>query len=362
MRIAVIAHSLYPIREPFAGGLEMITHSLCSTLQSNGHIVHLYAHKDSDDRFEVRPLSSNGLFPRSILLDIEAQNLGVDGESLSYISAINTISAENYDIVHNHSLHHIPILMGNLMDAPVITTIHTPPFTLLKIGAYGTKGNNRQIFTMVSRSLHETWKSIIPNAEIIYNGIDLNKWSFNEFPKGDYLFWYGRICPEKGTVEAIEAAIKSNCKLILAGPINNKEYFEDSVESLLENQNISYVGHLSQMEVGEYLSNAQLMLFTSLWEEPYGLTLAESLGCGTPVVAFEGGATQEILTHETGVVVPKHSIYGLVKAIHKARNLSRRKCRERAVAFCSSDSMIRGYTNLYESLLTPKESKIKLVS
>lgn len=47
LKIAIIAHSLYPIAQPYAGGLEMITQLLCDELVARGHDVLLYAHKDS---------------------------------------------------------------------------------------------------------------------------------------------------------------------------------------------------------------------------------------------------------------------------------------------------------------------------
>ena len=47
LRIAIIAHCLYPIAQPYAGGLEMITQLICDELVAQGHEVLLYAHKDS---------------------------------------------------------------------------------------------------------------------------------------------------------------------------------------------------------------------------------------------------------------------------------------------------------------------------
>lgn len=79
--------------------------------------------------------------------------------------------------------------------------------------------------------------------------------------------------------------------------------FKDSKSG--DDKLFSYVGHVTKDEINNYLCQATAMLFTSTWDEPYGLTLAESLACGTPVIGFDAGASAEIITSETGVIVPK---------------------------------------------------------
>lgn len=364
MKIALIAHCLHPIREPFEGGLEMVTFLLCHSLMERGHEVHLYAHRDSDKRFDVRPIPTNRLYPSELLSGMA--DMGQDGtairEMLGYSEVMDKIAAADYDIVHNHSLHYIPILMGNIIGKPMVSSIHTPTFSYLQLGAHGVKRNTRQTFTMVSKNLANTWRKIVPNATVVYNGIDLSKWRFVARPTGDYLFWYGRICPEKGTALAIRAALRAGRKIVLAGPISNRGYYENEVAPLLNNKHVGYAGHLSQKELGPVLGNADLMLFTSTWEEPYGLTLAESLACGTPVVAFEGGATREILTKASGIIVPKYDVEAMAEAIVRAKNLKRSACRSRAENFCSHEVMVEGYLDIYNRLLEHREYHLKSMS
>ncbi len=362
MKIALIAHGLHPIKEPFEGGLEMITFLLCRSLMQRGHEVHLYAHRESDQRFDVRPIPTDRLRPECLLSSMAGmgQDETAVREMLAYTEVMNTIASEGYDIVHNHSLHYIPILMGNLLNANMVTSIHTPTFPYLQLGALGVEAHNHQTFTMVSQSLARTWKNLIPSATVVYNGIELSNWKFVARPKGNYLFWYGRICPEKGTDYAIEVAQRSGRKIILAGPISNRDYFNDKVAPLLKKKNVDYVGHCSQKEIAPLLANASALLFTSTWEEPYGLTLAESLACGTPIVAFEGGATREILTKNTGFVVPKHDVEGMARAIGSVAQIDRGACRERAETFCSHELMVKNYLDLYSRVLEQREYHLKL--
>jgi len=360
MKVAVIAHCLHPIKEPFEGGLEMISYLLCRSLMERGHEVDLYAHRDSDKKFRIRPIPTDRLYPSGLFS--EMAGMGQDPtavrELLAYTRVMQEIAEGDYDVVHNHSLHYMPILMGNSLRTPMLTSIHTPAFPYLHLGANGVKGSERQTFTMVSKSLAETWKAAIPSATVIYNGIDLSCWEPVLEPTGDYVLWCGRICPEKGTDLAIKAAISAGTPIKLVGPVSNREYFDDRVAPLLDNKDVEYLGHKDQKELEPLFGNALAMLFTSTWEEPYGLTLAESLACGTPVIAYEGGATREILTDNTGVIVPKLDIYGMASAISSINTLKRSDCRQRAEEFCSHELMVDGYLEIYDRLLEQREHKI----
>ena len=328
-----------------------------------GHTVHLYGHRESDSGFTIRPIPTDRVYPFTLFT--EMQGMGQEPvavrEMLAYSSVMQSIAEESYDIVHNHSLHYIPILMGNALGLPMVTSIHTPTFPYLRLGAHGVRGNERQTFTMVSKSLADTWAPIIPMSKVVYNGIDLSYWKPLRNPSADYVLWCGRICPEKGTDFAIEAALLAGIPIKLAGPVSNRDYFANHVAPLLENEGVTYVGHKTQDELESLFGNALAMLFTSTWEEPYGLTLAESLACGTPVIAFEGGATQEILTAQTGIIVGKNDVKGLSHAIKNIGKLSRLDCRKRAEAFCSHEIMVDQYLELYEQLLIQNEYKIQTV-
>ena len=363
MKIAIIAHCLHPIREPFEGGLEMITFLLCRSLIERGHTVHLYGHRDSDARFNIKPILTDELYSSALFTEMEAmgQKPYAVREMLGYSKIMQTITEEGYDMVHNHSLHYVPILFGNTLPIPFVTSIHTPIFPYLRLGAEGVKGTERQSFTMVSKSLAKIWRPLIPDAQVVYNGIDLSRWNPVKDATDDYVFWCGRICPEKGTDLAIKAAILAGLPIKLTGPISNLEYFNNRVKPLLDNPHVDYLGHMNQNELEPLFGNALALLFTSTWEEPYGLTLAESLACGTPVIAFEGGATEEILTQKTGIIVQKYDVKCLANAISNVGHLSRLDCRNRAEDFCSHELMVDGYLAHYERLLEYTEYKLEYI-
>ncbi len=345
MKIALLAHSLHPTAEPFAGGLEKIVHLLSKELTDLGHEVHLYGHPESKGDFILKPFRS--LKIRNAENGFEEMDDEYQEEI--YREAIAKIKAGDYDIVHNHSLNEAAIILGNELEVPFITTCHTPPFESLQKGVKNLNGNINQTFTMVSQSLGITWSPLVRDYNVIHNGIDLAQWTFEPAVNDNTAFWCGRICKEKAPHHAILAAKASNIKLRIAGSISNAEYFEEHVKPLLDND-IVYIGHLSQAELNREIGKSAFLYFTSVWDEPYGLVMAESLACGTPIIGYKSGAAPEIVTDDCGTLVEVGNWKALAEASSTAHRHHRKNCRSRAIEFCSSKKMAYGYQALYNKL------------
>jgi len=351
MKIAIVAHANHPIVEPYAGGLEMITALLVNALRSAGHEVDLYALESSADNLKPVALNDPNFKWEKTDPGNETFNMSV---ASFYSLAFLKIKEGNYDIVHNNSLHYLPIILGNKLDTPFLTSFHTPVFPEIKYALKALK-SQEQYFSAVSQSLCNLYTEY-GDCEVVYNGINIDDWEFGNSPQ-DYYFWYGRICPEKGTHTAIKAAVQNGRKIYIAGPKSNIKYYEENVAPLINNENVVYLGHLNQQEINSWLKNAKAMLFTSTWDEPYGLTIAESLASGTPVVSWNKGAAPEILTNKTGRVVAPFNIDEFQIALSEVENLDRKDCRLRAIEFCSVEKMLNGYLQLYNKILKRENDK-----
>ncbi|WP_367111390.1 glycosyltransferase [uncultured Psychrobacter sp.] len=369
LRIAIIAHSLYPIAEPYAGGLEMITQLICDELVARGHDVLLYAHADSQTKATLIPFMTRAEFD-ALVYPNEHDSVGMSREELYqylvYQQAMHDIIARDargeIDIVHNHSLHHIPMTMGQAFGKRCFTTFHTPIFPQLRLALLTLRQGTHTQFTAISGHQQQLFAEFVP-AYVVYNGIDVESFRANTQTVADEVyFWCGRICIEKGTHLAMEYCKAAGKRLVIAGPKSNVEYFDEYVAPLLaqeakdsENRGraplFDYVGHLNKKEINDYLCQSTAMLFTSTWDEPYGLTLAESLACGTPVLGFDAGASAEIITSTTGIIVPKMDKAAFVQAFSGIKDISRKACRLRAEQFCSVAAMVNGYIKLYEQAL-----------
>lgn len=372
LRIAIIAHSLYPIAQPYAGGLEMITQLICDELVTRVHKVWLYAHADSQTNANLVPFMTRDEFA-VLVYDDEHESVGMSREELYqylvYQQAMRDIISRyeggEIDVVHNHSLHHIPMTMGQAFGARCFTTFHTPIFPQLRLALLTLRAGTQTQFTAVSGHQQQLFAEFV-SAHVVYNGIDVHSFEYNLKPISDEVyFWYGRICPEKGTHLAMQYCKAAGKRLIIAGPKSNQDYFEEYVAPLLAQDSsdghrngqmplFDYVGHLSKPQLNEYLCQSTALLFTSTWDEPYGLTLAESLACGTPVIGFDAGASSEIITPDTGIIVPKRDKAAFIDAFDDIKAISRNACRQRAEQFCSVSAMVDGYVALYEQVLKEK--------
>src|SRR5690606_3376529 len=108
-----------------------------------------------------------------------------------------------------------------------------------------------------------------------------------------------------------------------------------------------YVGHLRTDELVTLVGQASVSLVTPCWEEPYGLVVAESMSCGTPVAGFARGALPELVDARHGRLVAPDDVVALARALVAAAELDRQAVRAHAVRTCSVESMIDGYESLY---------------
>ncbi len=202
LKIAVIAHLKFPIGQPYLGGLEMHTHHLAGALRARGHRVTLFASEGSDPALvptPVCPPTGDALGDPVACERIERAELA------AYERIMEAIARGGFDIVHNNSLHDLPLRASNTLAVPMTTALHTPPFESLAEGVRAAKPG--MIFAAVSPSLAQEWAELAPGARIVGNGIDLSTFAFSHAAApAPYVFWSGRIVPEKGTHLAIDAA------------------------------------------------------------------------------------------------------------------------------------------------------------
>lgn len=351
MKIAIIAHHKFPLKEPYQGGLEMITHALIKELNAKGHQVDVYAKENSEcDGLNSPELNSVAI--RKFYAKDQSEEVL---EGITYAKMFLNIDQKDYDIIHNHSLHYLPIILGEELNTAFITSLHTPAFPEIQIALNCIGNKPKTYFTSVSGSLKNMYlKKVGINSKVIYNGISVHQWSYDIEHTQDYYIWYGRMCKEKAPDMAIRAAKLAGVKLLLAGPGKETAYFQKNIAPHIDQEHIIFLGHLSQKEINTHLKYAQALLFTSIWEEPYGLTIAESLACATPVISWALGAAPEIITENTGLLIDEIDAEVMARVLPEVKKLDRRDCRYRAENFCSIHTMVQAYENLYESILSLK--------
>jgi glycosyltransferase involved in cell wall biosynthesis len=179
---------------------------------------------------------------------------------------------------------------------------------------------------------------------VVPNGVDVDRWALGR--GGGPAVWSGRLVPEKGAHLAVQAAALAGVPLRLAGPVLDREYFDSQVQPWLGGD-VEHVGHLRTDELVRLVGEASASLVTPCWEEPYGLVVAESLACGTPVAGFARGALPELVDARHARLVVPGDVEALAAALLQAVELDRDDARAHAVETCSVDAMVDTYEQLY---------------
>ena len=344
LRIGIIAHLKHPIAEPFAGGLEMHTHLLARALRDRGHAVTVFASSASESALGLEPICTETALDE--VGTAEASDVAFFREHHAYLSLMTALRHRDFDVIHNNSLHYLPVTLADSLPMPMVTTLHTPPFCWLESGIRLCSAKNHA-FVAVSRSVAALWDHVARPDEVILNGIDLQKFGFRAKPDAPgYLVWYGRVVPEKGLHFAIEAARRIGLPLRIAGPVLDPDYYRSRIAPELGADTV-HVGHLAHRELARLVGGARAFLCTPTWDEPYGLVVAEALACGVPVAAFARGAIPEILDASCGVLATPDDVPSLAAAGLAALALDRRACRARAERACDAVRMVDGYEALY---------------
>ncbi len=351
LRIALVSSPRFPIREPFVGGLESHVWHLYRRLRAAGLEVTLFAPKGSDG---VDPGSTfpTGIWTPSAIAagDPSMPSLSFLHESTAMLATMDAFAgplAGQFDVVHVHAPHHTPIVMAPYLKMPTLVTLHTPPTAWMEAAIATTRGRG-VTFAAVSGYIADAWSVIPDRPHVILNGVDLNAWPAG--PGGGGLVWSGRITPEKAPHLAIEAARLAGMPLRLAGPVSDESYYREVIRPQL-GEGIEHVGHLGRRELARLLGSASACLVTPDWDEPFGLVVAESLACGTPVVAFERGGIPEVMgTQANGVLVTPGSAREMAEAIPRALRLDRCAIRRDAQVRLGEDRMAEQYLQLYKVL------------
>ena len=98
------------------------------------------------------------------------------------------------------------------------------------------------------------------------------------------------------------------------------------------------------------MGQAAALLHLISFDEPFGLSLVESMACGTPVIAFSRGSIPEIIRHdETGYIVA--DIDEASEAVAAVGSISRSACRHDVEQRFSHTRMARDYVKAYRRIL-----------
>jgi glycosyltransferase involved in cell wall biosynthesis len=333
LQIAITADPEIPVPPKHYGGIERIVHLLACELTEKGHNVTLFADRDSNVPCRLIPYPGPGIR--------NAARIGLE------------VRRGHFDLIHS---------FGRLA---FLTTLL--PLRIPKLMSYQRQITPRSVvwgtrlahgtlhFTACSRQMTAPVRNLAP-WHVVYNGVPLDRYDFQPAVVADApLVFLGRIEYIKGAHLAIEVAKRAGRKLIIAGNIPQGEkhaaYFEAAIKPHLAGGQIAYAGPVDDAAKNLLLGGAAALLMPILWDEPFGIVMAESLACGTPVIGLRRGSVPEVVDHgATGFVCD--NIRQLIASVARVGEIDRHACRRVMEDRFSGPAMAAGYLNVYQTVLT----------
>jgi glycosyltransferase involved in cell wall biosynthesis len=334
LRVAVLAPISWRVPPRHYGPWEQFASLLTEGLVERGVDVTLFATADSETAGRLA-----SVVPRGYSEDPDS-----DPKVSECLHIANVFERANeFDVIHN-SFDFLPLTYSELVETPVLTTIHG--FSSPRILAVYQRYNATSSYVAISDSDRDPTLDYLAT---IHHGIDTDAFQL-QASAGRYLLFFGRIHPDKGTVEAIAVAARCGIPLVIAGIVQDQRYFDELVAPRIDDDKVSFVGAIGPDERSELLGGALALLHLIRFDEPFGYSVVEAMACGTPVIAFDRGSMPELIADgASGFLVD--DIDGAVAAVTASGTLDRAAIREYAVERFGVTRMVDAYIRAYEAVL-----------
>ena len=333
-RIAMLAPISWRVPPRHYGPWEWVTSLLTEGLVERGVDVTLFATGDSRTRAKL-----HAVCPRPYSADPE-----IDAKVCECLHISEVFEhAEEFDIIHNQ-FDFLPLTYSHLVTTPVVTTIHG--FSSPKILPVYRKYNRRTHYVAISDADRNPDLDYIAT---IYHGIPIEEYPFCD-ESDNYLLFLGRIHPDKGTHMAIQVARRAGLPLVIAGIVQDEEYFQQMVAPHVDGVQVRYIGPVGMPEKGELLGHARALLHLINFDEPFGLSVVEAMACGTPVIAIDRGSMRELIHDEkTGFLVTDAE--DALRGVRRIDTIDRRECRASVEKQFTQARMVEEYLQVYNKIL-----------
>ncbi len=334
LRVAILAPISWRVPPRKYGPWEQFASLLTEGLVRRGVAVTLFATADSTTTARLVGSAPTGYS--------EDPALHAKAWEALHISAVFEHAAD-FDVIHN-SFDFLPLTYSGLVETPVVTTIHG--FSSEQIVPVFEKYNGSGYYVAISDADRHARLDYVAT---IHHGIDLREFELQRTP-GDYLLFFGRIHPDKGTVEAIDVAERAGMPLTIAGIIQDRRYFEQLVEPRLDGERVRYIGPVGPDRRSDLLGGGRALLHLVNFDEPFGFSVVEAMACGTPVIARRRGSMAEIVNHRVnGFLVDTQE--EAVAAVHASGAVNREAVRASVEGRFDAERMVDDYLALYRRVV-----------
>jgi glycosyltransferase involved in cell wall biosynthesis len=336
LRIAHVGPVATSIPPPRSSSVESMTSLLTEGLVKAGHEVTLFATAESTTSARLAATFVRGYWQDGTLWPWELC------EMFNVAAAVER--AAEFDIIHYEAMYYpLSLAFSRLSGAPIVQTLHHAP-SPAEVALWARYPEAP--FIAISSEQAGLLRGLNVVATVLH-AIDVDQFAFTRQPD-DYLLFLGRFTEGKGVLQAIEVARRVQMKLLLVAAEN--DYYREHVKPLVDGVTVAYAGEADHAAKVDLYGGARALLYPVQTPEPFGLVLAESMACGTPVAALDRGAVREVVDDGvTGGVFD--SLDELVGGLPRVCALDRAAVRDRAVRKFGVSRMVDGYVEAYRRIL-----------
>ena len=373
MKIAFVAQPIDPVLPPQQNSIGIWIYEVSRRLSKSHEVLVYLREKGSNGKrktkidginFKFVSLYFDNRFLRFLMRFSKcfAPKKPLFATKLYYLGYILNIALnlrkQKCDIVHIHNFSQfVPIISALNPDIKIVLHMHCEWLTQLDRKMIEQRLKKTDLILSCSRYITEKTQLAFPRFKnrcfTVYNGIEVSSFTLqkkNHTGKagdGDKrVLFIGRVSPEKGVHILLDAFGKAvneypELELQIIGPQKSaqKEYIVDLSDDpkVLELAPFYFKGYFKHLEeeidskyldrvtfynqipysaLNKFYWNADLFVFPSVWNEPFGMPIIEAMACGVPVVATRGGGVPEIVEEgKTGLLVERGNADELAAAI-----------------------------------------------
>lgn len=320
MSLAVlnVAFPFAAVGEDAVGGAEQVVAQLDRALVEHGH------------RSIVVACASSRVAGQLVALPEPPLRLDEDARAKTHPlvrAAIARVLHEHaVDLIHLHGIDHAAYLPHD--GPPALVSLHLP---LDWYAAAALRPRRPRTWLLpVSQDQSRRAPGDVALLPPIGNGVRLPE---RRGPgRRGFALALGRLCPEKGFDDALDAARRADVPLLLAGHVfpwrEHQRHFEDAILPRLDARR-RWIGRVGGSRKRRLLAAARCLLVPSRVAETSSLVAMEALAAGTPVIAYRAGALVDIVEHGvTGYLVD--DVEAMAAAIAAVDRLDPETCRQQA--------------------------------
>ncbi len=249
-----------------------------------------------------------------------------------FLEAFRLLRREEHDLVVFHNRPDFLEYCARRLATPLALHLHNEHLSFPRAevaGAVAAAERLLAVSSFIGRQLGTAFPAHAPKIRPVLNGIDAQlfaraRWAHTRVPvrtrlgiaPDDFVILYsGRLVPAKGADRLLQAVTRLSdlpkVKVLVVGATGySEDQSTDFSRSVRDygarlKERVVFTGYVRYEEMPQYYGAADIAVLPFVFEEPFGLTVIESMSMGLPVITTDSGGVPELVTAESGEILPR---------------------------------------------------------